>query len=166
MPELPSLQHGFVRVVVHLRPFSALTPGAIACATGIPAEYIGPIVIEGDAAYIDIAADHGRDARVGLSSIGPTQLIERRWQWLRISIGRNHGLSMGQLKKILQTADALPAGRIVIQNTHTMIGLIDAKVDAVVLRMSTLRVNGFAAKPTALPPGEGPGSPAYVPKPS
>ena len=164
MPELPPLQPGFVRIVVHLRPFSALTPGAIATATGIAPEHIGPIVIEGTEAYIDIAGDHGRDARVGLSAIGPTQLIERRWQWLRIAIGRNHGLSMGQLKKILQTADALPAGRIMIQNTHTLIGLVDAKVDAVVQRLSGLRINGYAAKPSALPPGEGPGSPAYMPK--
>jgi hypothetical protein len=163
MPELPSLQHGFVRIVVHLPPFSALTPGAIARAAGIAPEHIGPIVIEGSEAYVDIAADHGRDARVGLSSIGPTQLIERRWQWLRIAIGRNHGLSMGQLKKILQTADAMPVGRISIHNTHTMIGLIDAKVDAVVKKLDGLKINGFAAKPSALPPGTGPGSPAYVP---
>lgn len=164
MPDLPPLAPGFVRLVVHLRPMSAHTPGGIARACGLAPEHLGPIVIDGTEAYIDVAAEHGRDARAGLGAIGSTQLIERRWQWLRLAVGRNHGLTMGQLKRVLQGADAHPVGKIVIQNTHTLVGLVDAQIAPVAQRLSSLRINGYAAKPTALPPGTGPGSPAYSPK--
>jgi len=159
----PPLAAGFVRLAVRLRTGES-TPGAIARATGIPPEHIGPVIVSGDSALVDVRAEHGRDARDGLIRIGATQLIERHWQWLRIAIGRNHGLTMGQLRRIMHVADALPLGRISISNTHTLIGLLDNKLAGVVERMSAQRVNGYAVRPEALPMGTGPGSAAFMPR--
>ncbi len=162
--ELPYLAPGFVRISVRLRPGADSTPGAIARATGLAAEDLGPIIIQGSDATVDVRSEQGRNARSGLSQFGPTQLIERRWLWMRLSIGRNHGLSMGQLRKILQTADALPIGKIIIQNTHSLIGLTETKLDSVIARLMPLRINGYPARPTALPAGTGPGPAAFIPR--
>ncbi|MBA3685444.1 MAG: hypothetical protein H0W72_09420 [Planctomycetes bacterium] len=162
--DLPSLAAGFVRISVRLRPGAESTPGSIARATGLAPEDLGPIAITGGEATVDVRSEHGRQARNGLGQLGPTMLMERRWQWLRIAIGRNHGLTMGQLRKILQTADALPLGRISIQNTHTLVGLTEVKMVSVVERLAPLRINGYPARPTALPPGTGPGSAMFIPR--
>ena len=78
-------------------------------------------------------------------------------------IGRNHGISMGQLRKILQAADALPLGRISINNTHTLVGLQDFKIPAVMAKLTPLKINGFSPRPEMLPIGKGPGAPAFTP---
>jgi hypothetical protein len=70
---------------------------------------------------------------------------------------------MGQLRKIMQTVDALPLGRIAVNNTHTLVGLQDFKIPAVLARLAVLKINGFAARPEVLPLGKGPGSAAYMP---
>jgi hypothetical protein len=164
MHALPPLAPGFIRLSVHLRRDRTLTPGEIARATGLSAENVGHIVVRGTEAIVDVRPDAGRQARENLAKLGPTQLLERRWQWLRLAIGRNHGLSMGQLKRILQGADALPAGRININNTHTLVGLQDHKVASVIDHLAAVRINGYPARPTALPHGTGPGSAAYIPQ--
>jgi hypothetical protein len=163
MDDAPNLASGFVRIAIGLRPKHGYTPGEIANASGLKPEDIGHVVIGETEAIIDVRSACGMQARDGLARVGRTQLAARNWQWLRLSVGRNHGLSMGQLRKIMQKADALPLGRISIQNTHTLVGLHDDKVVGVVSRLSTLKINGFAAKATFLPLGIGPGSAAYVP---
>ncbi len=161
--ELPPLPTGHVRIRLRLPLGSALTPGGIARASGLAAEDLGPIVIHGREAYIDVRAAAGRNARDNLRPVGPTEMIERHWGWLRIAIGRNHGLSMGQLKRILQRADALPAGRILIQNTHTLVGLTDDRLPLVIEKLRTVKINGFAARPEGLHEKAGPGSPEFKP---
>jgi hypothetical protein len=161
--ELPPLQAGYIRIAVALRRGEAYTPGDIARAAGIPVEHISHIVLSPDQAYIDVRPEFGRQARDHLAELGRTELIERHWQWLKLGLGRNHGISMGQLRRIMQTADALPLGRIIISNTHTMIGLQDHKMPTVLQRLSSLKINGFAARPAALPQGVGPGPAEYVP---
>jgi hypothetical protein len=164
MDDRPDLMQGFVRISVRLPSGEAYTPGELAKIAAVPLDDLGPIVVGPGEAFVDVRYDAGRQARANLERVGPAKLVEWEWQWLKLGIGRNHGLSMGQLKKILQAADALPLGRISINNTHTLVGLQDFKLPGVIERMSRLRVNGFAARPEALPPGKGPGSAAFAPK--
>jgi len=163
MDDVPALAAGFVRIAIGLRPRHGYTPGEIANASGLKPEDIGHVVIGDNEAIIDVRSACGMKARDGLARVGRTQLAARNWQWLRLGVGRNHGMSMGQLRKIMQRADALPLGRISIQNTHSLIGLHDDKMAGVISRLSTLKINGVAARPTFLPIGLGPGSAAYVP---
>ena len=164
MPELPPLAAGFVRLAVRLPPGLPLTPGNLAKLTGLGAEHLGPISISEGEAFIDITAAEGRTARFNLTRLGPAHLAERRWQWLRFAIGRNHGLSMGQLRRVLQNAAAHPVGKIIINNTHTLVGLADDNLPTVLIKLESTRVNGFGIKPSALPFGTGPGSPAFAPR--
>ena len=163
MDSLPDPAPGFVRISVHLPRGESYTPGELARLSGMEAASLGPVaVLEGEG-FVDVPADLGKQARERLERIGPTRLIGWQWQWLKLAIGRNHGLSIGQLRKIMTTADALPLGRISINNTHTMVGLQDFKLPAVVARLTSLKINGFLARPEVLPLGKGPGSPAYLP---
>ena len=57
--------------------------------------------------------------------------------------------------------DALPLGRILVNNTHTLVGVQDFKLAGILARLSVLRINGFAARPEALALGDGPGSAEY-----
>lgn len=164
MAELPPLAAGFVRLAVRLPPGPPLTPGNLAKLTGLPAEHVGPINIADGEAFIDVTASEGRTARFNLTRLGPAHLAERRWHWLRLAVGRNHGLSMGQLRRILQNAQAHPVGKIIINNTHTLVGISDDNLQPVMTKLESTRINGFGAKPTSLPFGTGPGSPAFEPR--
>jgi hypothetical protein len=99
---------------------------------------------------------------MNLERLGQTRVVDITWQWLKIMIGRNHGLTIGHLKKILQAADAAPLGKIHIQNTHSLIGVQDWKMPAVVLKLSGTKVNGYAVRPEG--PVQAPGSAAFVPQ--
>jgi hypothetical protein len=164
MTDLPPLAAGYVRLAVRLPPGKPLTPGNLAKLTGLAAEHVGPISIGDEEAFIDVTAAEGRAARYNLTRLGPAVLAERRWQWLRIAVGRNHGMNMGQLRRILQNAGAHPVGKIIINNTHTLVGLADDLLPAVLTKLESTRINGFGAKPTSLPFGSGPGSPAFAPR--
>ena len=71
---------------------------------------------------------------------------------------------MGQLRRILQNANAHPVGKIIINNTHTLVGISDDNLPPVLTKLESTRINGFGAKPTSLPFGTGPGSPAFEPR--
>jgi hypothetical protein len=165
MDELPDPAPGFVRIQVRLP--RALpgdgqpTPGDLARMSGVALDDLGLVQVLDGSAMVDVRTEHGKTAREHLERIGPTRLVGWDWQWLKLNIGRNHGLNIGQLKKVMLSVDALPLGRILINNTHTMVGVQDFKLPAVLTRMSTLRVNGYAARPEALPLGTGPGSAEY-----
>ena len=162
MDETPPVATGFVRISLRLPKGSSYTPGDLASRAGIEAESLGFISIEGLEALVDVRSERGKVARIALEKLGPTRLEGWTWQWLRLGLGRNHGLSIGQLKRIMQNVDAMPLGRIHIQNTHSLIGLQDFKMEGVLARLGGLRVNGFASRPEALPQGQGPGNAAYL----
>ncbi|GDY14107.1 hypothetical protein LBMAG53_29850 [Planctomycetota bacterium] len=164
MDQLPPPAAGQVRIRVRLPPETRMTPGELVLAAGVPIERIGPIHIARHDATIDVAAESGRVARAQLDRIGQTALVDWNWRWVRIGLGRNHGLSMGRLRKLLLDADALPAGRIHLNNTHTLVGVQDFRLPAVLAAMAAMRVNGLAVPAEALPPGKGPGSPAFGPE--
>jgi hypothetical protein len=163
MADLPPPKTGFVRLLVRLPP-GEHTPGAIATATGIDLDHLGPVQVheDGSVATVDVAVTHAKGVRYTLEKFGPVRIIDVTWQWLKIMIGRNHGLTIGHLKKILQAADAAPLGKIHIQNTHSLIGVQDHKMAAVVAKLAGTKVNGYAVRPEG--PVFAPGSAAFVPQ--
>jgi hypothetical protein len=162
MDELPPPAAGTVRIRVHIATSPMPTPGELVRATGLPVEAVGFVQVGPRSATVDVLAEHGKAARARLDLIGKTQVVEWIWRWLRIELGRNQGLSMGRLKKLLLESQAMPAGKIMLNNTHTMVGIQDFRIDETLRRMAALRVNGFPVKASALPPGKGPGSPAFA----
>ncbi len=161
MDTLPPPAPGYVRIQVRLSRGSQPTPGELAQTTGVALDDLGPVHVEEGTALVDVRTVHGRVARDNLEKFGATKLVQWNWQWVKICIGRNHGLNIGQFRKVMQNVDALPLGRILINNTHTMVGLQDFKIPTILARLSTLRVNGYAARPEVLPYGTGPGSAEY-----
>lgn len=139
-----------------------MTPGELASSTGLPAESIGHASVLGNKGLVDVHIADGKTARVALEQLGSTRLTDWEWRWLRLAIGRNHGLSIGQLRKVMQNADAHPLGRIAINNTHTLVGVQDFKLPALLEYLGNQRINGFASKPEVLPSGKGPGSPEFL----
>lgn len=162
MSDLPPVAPGFVRLQVHLGRGASLTPGEVAQATGVDAADLGPIALDGRTASVDVIAQRGREARQHLSALGITQLIERNWVWLRLSVGRNHGLAMGQFRKVMANAGTKTLGRIVIQNTHCLVGLPDDVANDILPRLEKTRVNGYLVRPSILPAKAGPGSPEFI----
>jgi hypothetical protein len=162
MEQLPDPAPGFVRIQVRLaREHHGATPGELARQAGVALDDLGPVQVRDGWALVDVRTDLGRTAREHLERLGSTRLVGWQWQWLKLHIGRNHGLNIGQLKKVMQNVDAMPLGRILINNTHTLVGLQDFKLAAIITRMGGMRVNGFAARPEALALGSGPGSAEY-----
>lgn len=164
METLPSIAPGFVRIEVRFRlPGAPPTPGDVARASGVHPEDLGPIMVAGLNAVVDVRSTLAPRARSGLDALGITRVADWNFRWLRLSVGRNHGLTIGQLRKVLAAADALPLGKFNINNTHTMVGVQDQKAEAVVGRLADVRINGQAVKPELLPHGKGPGSAAFSP---
>ncbi len=162
MADLPPPKTGYLRLLVRL-PAGEHTPGAIATATGVDLDHLGPVQVREDGtATVDVAVTHAKGVRYNLERLGPVRIVDITWQWLKIMIGRNHGLTIGHLKKILQATDAMPLGKIHIQNTHSLIGVQDYKIPAVVAKLSGTKVNGYAVRPEG--PVHAPGSAAFVPQ--
>jgi hypothetical protein len=163
MDPTPDLPPGFVRIGVRLPRGETYTPGDLARLTGVPGDQLGPVTVLEREALVDVRAESGKEARERLEKLGPTRLVGWQWQWLRLAIGRNHGLSMGQLRKIMLAADAMPLGRIAINNTHSLVGVQDFKLPGVIDRLGKKKINGFNARAEAIPPGKGPGDPSFSP---
>lgn len=163
METLPPIAPGYVRIEVRFRlPGAPPTPGDVARASGVHPEDLGPIMVAGLNAIVDVRNTIAQRARNGLDALGMTRIADWNFRWMRLSVGRNHGLTIGQLRKVLAAADALPLGKFNINNTHTMIGVQDQKAEAVVARLADVRINGQAARPELLPAGKGPGSAAFT----
>lgn len=149
---LPPVKPGFVRIALLLTDATGVTPGTIAKATGVAADDLGPIMVTGHEAHVDVREAVGQHAREHLQKLGATQLLasghkQLAFQWLKVCVGRNHGLTMGQLRKILDRAKAAPVGRIHINNTHCLIGLRDDRIVAVEQALASVRINGIATRP-------------------
>jgi hypothetical protein len=165
---IPPLQSGYLRVAVLLKDPSAVTNGDLVRATGVDLDYLGPVLIHGHQASIDVAMSVAEQAREGLAKLGPTQVVTAApvryaYRWLRLGVGRNHGLSMGQLRKMLERAKAGPLGRIHVNNTHTLVGVREDFLDAVVEHFTDARTNGAALRPEVLKEGAMKEKPDYKP---
>ncbi len=152
METLPPLAPGYVRIEVRFRlPGAPPTPGEVARATGIHPNQLGPIMVAGVNAVVDAKSQFVQRAREGLAALGLTRVADWNFRWLRMNVGRNHGLTIGQLRKVLVAADALPLGKFNINNTHTLVGVQDQKAEAVVRHLADTRINGQAVRPELLP---------------
>ncbi|TVR44358.1 MAG: hypothetical protein EA402_07265 [Planctomycetota bacterium] len=169
----PHLPHpaplpGFVRLAVLLD--QPATPGQIASACGVDLDHLGPIVVDHGQALVDIREEMAPEARERLKSIGATQLQTRapvppaRWRWLRLAVGRNHGMTIGQFKRIMSRSPAGQLGRIHLNNTHTLVGIREDYFAAVCDHFSEAKINGIAVRPGDPQPGETFDSPMYTGK--
>ena len=123
METLPDPTPGFVRIQVRLPRHGQTTPGELVRMSGVALEDLGPVQVLEGSALVDVRANQGKTAREHLERIGSTRLVAWQWLWLKLHIGRNHGLNIGQLKKVMLNVDALPLGRILVNNTHTLVGV-------------------------------------------
>ena len=152
MDDKPPLAPGFVRIQLLIEKPGGATPGELVSATGIDPEHVGVVLIDGHQGLVDVAEAHGEQARKGLDRIGITQVTHAQrppptWSWLRITVGRNHGLTIGQLRKLLRRFGASRLGQIHINNTFTLVGLRDDEIDQVEAQLADHRINGVAARP-------------------
>jgi len=167
--DLPQLAAGYVRLAVLLEGGRAVTHGDVVRASGVGLDHLGPVLVLDNQAWVDVVQDQAESVRQGLESLGPTQVmaaepIRYQYRWLRLGAGRNHGLTMGQLRKLLNRADAGPLGRIHINNTPTLVGLREDHIEGVERHFAEARVNGVTVRPTRPPPGEIREPPDYKPK--
>lgn len=153
---------GFVRIEVKLPAGRATTPGDLVKAAGVGLELLGGVCVGEQEATVEVRCEAGPEARRNLARLGLTRLVGWEWRWLRISLGRNHGFTLGRLKKLLAAADAGPLGRIQLNNTHTLVGLQDFRLAAVSAWLTGQRINGYPVRIEILEPGTGPGSAAYT----
>jgi hypothetical protein len=152
METLPPLAPGYVRVEVRFRlPGAPPTPGELVRATGVHPDELGPIMVAGVNAVVDVRSPLVQRARDGLMALGLTRVADWNFRWLKLNVGRNHGLTLGQLRKVLAAADALPLGKFNINNTHTMVGVQDQKAAGIVARLADTRINGQAVRPELVP---------------
>jgi len=153
---------GYIRIQISLPYGSVPTPGDLVKATGIPLDDLGPIAVGPGSATVDVVVDAGRIARTNLGTIGQTRVIDWQWRWLKLAVGRNHGVTLGQLKKVLLNADAAPLGKIHLNNTHSLCGVQDFRGPLIVAKLTGHKLNGYPLRPEDLPANAGPGSPAYT----
>ncbi|MFW5860539.1 MAG: DbpA RNA binding domain-containing protein [Planctomycetota bacterium] len=154
MASLPALKQGHVRIHLLLSDPASITPGGLLQASGLEPEQVDNIHIDRGEALIDVIAEVGRDARTRLEQLGPTQIRHPErpapapFVWLRINVGRNHGLTARQLDKVLNRADAGKVGQINIKNTYALVGLPEDRIAAIAERLEGTRLNGVILHPT------------------
>ena len=162
METLPPLALGYLRIEVRFRlPGAPPTPGDLVRATGVHPDELGPIMVAGVNAVVDVRSPLVHRAREGLSALGLTRVADWNFRWLKLNVGRNHGLTLGQLRKVLAAADALPLGKFNINNTHTMVGVQDQKAAGIIERLAAIRINGQAVRPELVPGNKTLGSAAF-----
>ncbi|TVR11316.1 MAG: hypothetical protein EA401_11165 [Planctomycetota bacterium] len=157
---------GFTRIAILLeRP---ATPGELAKACNCDADALGLISIEHNQAIVDVLSDQSLEARKGLELFGATQFHSRsttpvHWTWLRLAVGRNHGLTLSHLRKLMDRSGASKLGRIHVNNSHSLIGVREDEFTNICQHFSDQRVNGVALRPGPAQPGEAKDSPEYRP---
>jgi hypothetical protein len=161
MPADP-VRPGFIRIQLNLPVGATPTPGDLVKAVGIALDDLGPIQVEHATAWIDVSTAAGRTARTNLDRLGRTNIVDWQWRWLRLMVGRNHGVTLNQLKKVVLQADAAPLGRIHLNNTHSLVGVQDFRVPSVVAKLTGHKLNGYSLRPEDLPESAGPGSAAFT----
>jgi len=156
---------GHVRIAVLLH--SPATPGEVARRSGVAAEKIDLVHVEGDQAFIDVIESEGLAARRALEPLGATQVAGRpsrptkSWHWLRLRIGRNHGLTLKQVRRQFDRLGIDRLGKIRIQNTHTLVGLEADDCIRAVEALADHRINGYPVRPERPGPREVRGDPWF-----
>ncbi len=152
MEPLPPVQAGYIRFVLFPETKTwLLTPGMVIEWCGCDNEKISHIQIKRQKIYIDIHNSVSHAVRENLQAHGRCSVAENgneqlKWHFIRLGVGRNHGLNVGQLKKMMKRIEAGPLGKISINNTYTLIGLREDFVRETVEKLSRMRINGIASQ--------------------
>ena len=166
MTDLQPPQSGFVRLSILLD--KPCTPGDLAKACGVDLDHLGPIVIDGDQALVDVTTEEAPVAREGLKTLGATQLQSRgkkpdpKWAWLRMAVGRNHGMTIGQFRRIMERSPCGPLGKIHLNNTHTLVGIHEEIFNEACSYFADMKINGIAVRPGRPEQGEVTDGPMYL----
>ena len=159
---------GFLRLALNVPGRQTPTPGElvqVVQSAGLSLDDLGLIQVDGSDSLLDVRESIAERAYQVLSQVGSVRVLHRRWQWLKLLIGRNDGFTLNRLKKLISDIDAGEPGRIHLNNTHTMVGILEAKAAGAVARLPAIRINGRPVRHELLPPGTGPGDPMFTPKP-
>lgn len=164
----PELADGYARLVVTPTNESDLTPGAAARAVGIDLDAVGAIHVSAQQIVVDVLLADVLRARDGLQQLGPVKIvktapIEQTWAWFKLHVGRNHGLTMGLLRKLFNRAQLTELGRIEIRNTCAYVGLTTEALENAIAHFADAKVNGITVRPCRAPAGEMRGDPAFHP---
>jgi hypothetical protein len=166
MNEQQPPQSGFVRLSVLLD--QPCTPGDLVKACGVDLNHLGPITINGDQALVDVTTDEAPTAREGLKNLGATQLQSRgnrpdpKWTWLRLAVGRNHGMTIGQFRRVMERSPCGPLGKIHLNNTHTLVGIHAEAFEPAVEYFAEMKINGITVRPGVPEQGEITDGPMYL----
>ncbi len=152
MDPLPPVEAGYIRLVLFPEVETwHLTPGMIVGYCAVDLEKVGHIQIKRQKVYVDVHNSVSHDVRERLNEHGRCTVAENgvellKWQFIRLAVGRNHGLNVGQLKKLMKRIEAGPLGKISINNTNTLIGIREDFVKHVIAELSSKRINGVASQ--------------------
>jgi hypothetical protein len=146
----PERASDHVRFAVYTKKSDRFTPGEIARLTGLEPDQIGFIAIESDHILVDVHKTCKQAVRSRLVEIGGCKLLEDApflWRWLRLAIGRNHGLTMRKLRSVLESAEAQPVGRIHLNNAYTLVGLREDRWEPTLAALANTSVSGIPLRP-------------------
>lgn len=152
MEALPPVQAGYIRFVLFPEEKTwKLDPGMLIKMCQCGPEHVGHIQIKRQKVYIDIHNAVSHQVREALQEHGRCTVAENgleqlKWSFIRLGIGRNHGLNVGQLKKLMKRIKAGPLGKISINNSYTLIGLREDFIKQALQQLSGMRINGFASQ--------------------
>lgn len=149
MEEIEPVLAGYVRLVLYPRQATnTLTPGEIVTWSDTSTEFIGPLMIGRTQVLIDIHCHHSKNAceslgKHGSCCIAQSGVHKMEWHFIRLAIGRNQGLGISHLKRIMGAAQNGPLGKISINNTYSLIGIREDYVPACLQALEKKRINGF-----------------------
>ncbi|MHC5068560.1 MAG: DbpA RNA binding domain-containing protein [Planctomycetota bacterium] len=168
METAPPPKPGFARLAVLLSK-SGLTNADVARATGVDLDHLGPVLIFGHQALVDVAAAHCEAACEALNALGPVQVVSAAdvtttWLWLRLEVGRNHGLTLAHLRKVLDRNGAGDLGRIHVNNSHSLVGIREDRITDLIAALADQVINGIRVRPSQVAEGAIRESAAFTPK--
>ncbi|NRA38471.1 MAG: DbpA RNA binding domain-containing protein [Planctomycetes bacterium] len=149
MEEIEPVLAGYVRLVLYPRQATpTLTPGEVVSWSDVAPEFIGPLMIGRKQVLIDIHCHHSKHAcealaKHGSCCIAQSGVHKMEWHFIRLGIGRNQGLGISHLKRIMGAAQKGPLGKISINNTYSLVGLREDFVQVCLQSLENKRINGF-----------------------
>ena len=152
LEDLPPVSSGYIRLV--LFPDSDTRDLLHAdvlkwCDTDL--DLLGHIQIRRRKVYIDVHHTISHELRERLNfrgrcTVAENSLHDMEWHFVRLGVGRNHGLNLGLLKKLIKKYEAGPIGKISINNSYTLIGIREDKIKSLLENLKTHRINGYASQ--------------------
>ena len=152
MDELPPVSSGYIRLVFFPDADTrSMFHADVLRMCEEDLDLLSHIQIRRRKIYIDVHNSVSHDVRERLNAFGRCTVAENslhamRWHFIRLGIGRNHGLNLGYLKKLMKRLNAGPLGKISINNTYTLLGLREDRIESVLNQLKQKRINGYASQ--------------------